>query len=210
MRRPVFTTMLLTGSRIIDHIESRFDNLASVNTNGIDGGVSYALDTKLRRLGDFGTFVIGAQGTFLNQYLIDSPRALREYYRDGDNTTPKLRANDTRDYSRVHAEYDAAGYRNLENFAPPLPKMRLSVPLSWIYAGHMLGVAMRYIGSYYDDSENTIEKYGLAPRGQSLGDLAKMLEKFDGIGFRRVALLGEEICCFLRIHSSARLSPSEK
>jgi len=49
--------------------------------------------------------------------------------------------------------------------------MRLSVPLSWIYAGHMLGVAMRYIGSYYDDSENTIEKYGLAPRGQSLGDL---------------------------------------
>src|SRR5204863_6277480 len=95
-------------------------------------GVSYALDTKLRRLGDFGTFVIGAQGTFLNQYLIDSPRALREYYRDGDNTTPKLRANDTRDYSRVHAEYDAAGYRNLENFAPPLPKMRLSVPLSWI------------------------------------------------------------------------------
>jgi outer membrane receptor protein involved in Fe transport len=43
-----------------------------------------------------------------------------------------------------------------------LPKLRFSVPLRWTYEGHTLGVTMRYIGSYNDDSETTIEKYGLA------------------------------------------------
>ena len=33
---------------------------------------------------------------------------------------------------------------------------------------------MRYIGEYNDDSEYTIEKYGLAPPGSSLGDLASL------------------------------------
>jgi outer membrane receptor protein involved in Fe transport len=163
--------ILLTGGRQLNHVEGSFDNLAEVDTNGIDGSVSYTLDSKRRGLGDFGTFALGVQGTFLNQYLIKSPRALREYYR-GDGGTPALNDDGTRDYSQLSAEYDAAGFRNLENFAPPMPKLRFSVPLSWAHAGHALGVTMRYIGEYNDDSELTIEKYGLAPPGSSLGDLA--------------------------------------
>jgi outer membrane receptor protein involved in Fe transport len=135
--------------------------------------VSYTLDSKRRGLGDFGTFVIGVQGTLLNQYLIESPRALREVYREGGGR-PERRKDNTRDYSGLSAEYDAAGFRNLENFAPPMPKLRFSVPLSWAYAGHNVGVTMRYIGEYNDDSELTIEKYGLAPPGHSLDELATL------------------------------------
>jgi len=152
---------LLTGGRTLNHVESAFDNVAEVETNGIDGGVSYTLDTKRRRLGDFGTFALGVQGTFLNQYLIKSPRALREFYRP-EGGTPERRSNNTRDYSELSAEYDAAGFRNLENFAPPMPKLRFAVPLTWTYGGHGAGVTLRYIGEYNDDSEFTIEKYGLA------------------------------------------------
>jgi hypothetical protein len=154
--------VLLAGTRTLDHLESKFDNLAAVSTNGADGGVSYTLDTKRRGLGEVGTFFLGLQGTFINSYLIDSARALREYYRYGDATTPTFRSDGTRDYSKVHAKYQAAGYRNLDNFAPPMPQLRFNVPLRWFYQGHVLGFTMRYIGSYHDDSEYTIEKYALA------------------------------------------------
>jgi outer membrane receptor protein involved in Fe transport len=155
--------VLLTGNRTLDHFESSFDNLADVSTNGIDGGASYTLDSKKRDLGDFGTFVIGVQGTFINSYLIKSPRALREYYRTGDqdHQNPKVNADGTRDYSGLSAEYEAAGYRNLDNFAPPIPRLRFAVPLRWMYGQHLFGITMRYISGYNDDSEWTVERYGL-------------------------------------------------
>jgi outer membrane receptor for Fe3+-dicitrate len=150
----------LSGSRILDHIQSTFENIASVSTNGADGGASYTLDTKKRDLGDIGTFAIGVQGSLINSYLIDSARALREYYRLGQDT-PDFK-NGKADYSTVHAKYQAAGFRNVDNFAPPMPRLRFSVPLRWLYDGHVIGFTMRYIGGYHDDSEYTIEKYGLA------------------------------------------------
>ena len=107
--REIFThaALLLAGTRTLDHIESGFENLASVRTNGVDGGASYTLDSRKRGMGDFGTFVIGVQGTFINSYLIDSPRALREYYRVTDDS-PRLRAGRF-DYSNISATYEAAG-----------------------------------------------------------------------------------------------------
>jgi iron complex outermembrane receptor protein len=152
--------VLLSGSRTLDHIESAFENIGSVSTNGLDGGASYTLDSKRRGLGEFGAFMLGVQGSFVNSYLISSPRALREYYREGADT-PEFK-NGTRDYSKISAQYEAAGYRNLDNFAPPMPRLRFSVPLRWLFNGHVLGVTMRYISGYKDDSETTIERYGLA------------------------------------------------
>jgi outer membrane receptor protein involved in Fe transport len=148
-------------SRGIDHVESPFDNIAEVDTNGVDGIASYTLDTKRRGMGDIGAFTLGVTGRYLNSYLIKGPRVLREYYRSGTQE-PVFNPDGTRDYSGLSAEYEAAGYRNIENIASPMPKLRLSVPLRWTYEGHTLGPTMRYIGSYNDDSEATIEKYGLA------------------------------------------------
>jgi hypothetical protein len=158
---------LLSGSRTLDHLESTFDNIAAVSTNGIDGVASYTFDSKALGVGSFGTFVLGLQGSFLNSYMISSPRALREYYRD-NGASPTYNKDGTRDYTNVTATYEAAGYRNTDNFAPPLPRLRFSVPLRWLYAGHQLGFTMRYIGSYNDDSETTIERYGLP----NINDLA--------------------------------------
>jgi hypothetical protein len=159
--------VLLSGSRTLDHLESTFDNIAAVSTNGIDGVASYTFDSKALGVGSFGTFVLGLQGSFLNSYMISSPRALREYYRD-NGASPTYNKDGTRDYTNVTATYEAAGYRNTDNFAPPLPRLRFSVPLRWLYAGHQLGFTMRYIGSYNDDSETTIERYGLP----NINDLA--------------------------------------
>jgi iron complex outermembrane receptor protein len=160
--------VLLSGTRTLDHIESSFGNIAEVDTNGIDGGISYTLDTKRRGLGDAGTFVIGVQGTYINSYLIKSPRALREFYRDATqgDALPTFNMDGTRDYDNVYAEYEAAGYRNVENFAPAMPKLRLSVPLRWLYSGHVVGATMRYVDGYNDDSEQTVERYAdVLPNG---------------------------------------------
>jgi outer membrane receptor protein involved in Fe transport len=161
--------ILIQGFQLLDHVESRFDNLAKVTTNGVDGTISYTLDSKRRGLGDFGTFVLAAQGSYINSYLIESARALPQYYRDnapvvrgeGPYPAPAYHPDGTRDYSKLHAEYDAAGFRNYENFAPPIPQLRFSVPLRWMYDGHTLGATVRYVGGYNDDSEYTIEKRNL-------------------------------------------------
>ena len=161
--------VFLTGTESIDHVASAFDNLAEVDTNGVDGTVMYTLDTKKRGMGDVGTFVVGAQGTFINSYLIKSPRALRQFYRDGtppgqlaDKPLPTFVDGGTRDYSNLNAEYEAAGWRNLENFAPPMPQLRVVAPIRWLYEGHLLGFTARHVGGYNDDSEATVERYGLA------------------------------------------------
>lgn len=165
---------LVSGSESLDHLRSEFDNLAKVDTNGIDGSVMYTLDSKQRGLGDFGTFVLGVQGSYLNSYLIDSPRALRHFYREGESPEPHNEEGDgvthkslevtdgvRAPYSTLEATYEAAGYRNEENFAPPLPKLRFSVPVRYAIAAHTLGVTVRYTGSYNDDSEYTIEERNL-------------------------------------------------
>lgn len=166
--------VFLPDSDTLSHLQSKFDNMASVDTNGIDGTLSYTLDTKRRGMGDIGTFVVAAQGTYINSYLIKGPRVLNSYYREGAPAlanpdsfapgayvSPVFNADGTRDYSNLSAEYEAAGFRNFENFAPPIPQLRFSVPIRWMYSGHTLGATMRYIDGYYDDSEYTIEKRDL-------------------------------------------------
>jgi outer membrane receptor protein involved in Fe transport len=165
---------LVPGPENLDHLKSEFDNLAKVDSNGIDGAVMYTLDSKRRGLGDFGTFVLGVQGSYLNSYLIDSPRGLRHFYREGEpaeqhNEDGDMLAHKTLEvvdnvrapYSTLKATYEAAGYRNEENFAPPLPKLRFSVPVRYSIEAHTLGVTLRYTGGYNDDSENTIEERNL-------------------------------------------------
>jgi hypothetical protein len=158
---------ILGGTTAIDHLETSFDNLAEVDTNGVDALVMYVLDTKRRGLGDVGTFVVGAWGTYINSYLINSPRGLREFYRAGTEPeqggaapTPAYADNNVRDYSQLDAEYEAAGWRNAENFAPPMPQLRLFAPVRWLYEGHVLGFNVRHVGGYNDDSEHTVERYG--------------------------------------------------
>jgi len=167
-RPPCQELRILSGTTSIAHIESRYENMAEVDTNGVDGTLSYTLDSKRRGLGDFGTFMLAVQGSYINSYMITSPRALVHYYRDGTAALPAgqfvnpvFNADGSRDYSGLTAEYEAAGYRNIDNFAPPIPKLRMAVPLRWMFSGHTVGATMRYVDGYFDDSEYTIEKQNI-------------------------------------------------
>jgi iron complex outermembrane receptor protein len=57
-------------------------------------------------------------------------------------------------------EWEAAGRRNFDNFAPPIPKFRATLPIRYEIAGHAIGVRGRYISGYSDESENTYEELG--------------------------------------------------
>ena len=124
----------------LEHMEVAFDNLAEVETDGVDAVASYTLDTGKRGLGNVGAFTVGLRAIYVRSYLIRSIRAIREFWPNG--------------------EEEAAGKRNFDNFAPPIPQLRASLPIRWRLAGHSVGVTARYIDSYRDDSENTFEERG--------------------------------------------------
>ena len=45
-------------------------------------------------------------------------------------------------------ECDVAGKRNQNNFALPLPRVRMRIPFSWGLGGHIVSLAVNYISSY--------------------------------------------------------------
>jgi hypothetical protein len=49
---------------------------------------------------------------------------------------------------------DAAGSRNINNFARSLPRLRASVPLGWSLDGHTATAITNVIGSYTDDFDS--------------------------------------------------------
>ena len=53
----------LTKAPVRGEFEHSFDNMAEVDTNGVDGTLSYTFDSKRRGAGDFGTFVLAVSGT---------------------------------------------------------------------------------------------------------------------------------------------------
>lgn len=148
---------------------SPLDNMAKIETDGIDGAVGYTLDSKRQNLGEFGTIALFVQGSYLNSYFITDTNPLtlsriRAFERNDPDAVP-VSVRNPRRVLREHYQdgFEAAGERNYDNFAPPLPQLRASVPLSWSYEGHTLMFVTRYIDSYIDSSENTIEELGYEP-----------------------------------------------
>ena len=45
------------------------------------------------------------------------------------------------------------GNRNFNNLAPPLPRLRATFPVSWLYRGHSVSLIGRYIGGVEDDHD---------------------------------------------------------
>lgn len=53
--------------------------------------------------------------------------------------------------SAAAPEVEAAGRRNVDNFAPSLPRLRMSLPIGWSLGGHALQATGILVGSYVDD-----------------------------------------------------------
>jgi len=148
----------LSATDRILYIDVEYDNMASVDSNGVDGELSYTLDGKHRGMGEIGTFYFGLRGSLLNSYEISGTRVLREFYRSGPAPADSDDVGDAGEPLVQTATFEAAGERNFENFAPPLPKLRANLPLRWSYDGHMVGATANFISGYHDQSENTIEE----------------------------------------------------
>ena len=88
--------VLLTGSRILDHLESAFRQRRGRRHQRRRRRRQLYAGHEAARPGRLRHVRARRQGTFINSYLIKSPRALREYYRTGAavtrSSTPTARA----------------------------------------------------------------------------------------------------------------------
>ena len=121
----------------IEQVDIEFINATSVTTHGIDLDVNYSSDFDA----DAGTFSFGAGGSYVLAYLVPE-----------NQIGPGVRDEDF--VSCSSGECDVAGVRNSANFARPLPRLRLNVPLSWTLEGHTAGLAVHFISGYTDDFDS--------------------------------------------------------
>jgi outer membrane receptor protein involved in Fe transport len=117
-----------------EQVDISFINAPSVTTHGIDLDVNYSSDFDA----DAGRFSFGAGGSYVLAYEIPE-----------NQIGPTVRDADV--VSCSGGECDVAGVRNSGNFARPLPRLRMTVPLSWTLEGHTAGIAVHFISGYKDD-----------------------------------------------------------
>ncbi|HET6337423.1 MAG TPA: TonB-dependent receptor, partial [Polyangiales bacterium] len=120
---------------IAQSINTSLANAPSVVTHGLDFSVSYR--SKLSE--DIGSLSLGATGSYTLAYLIPA-----------DSVGPAVRDQ------LMHCKgerCDVAGYRNFANFARPLPRLRMTFPVSWTLGPHTATVVVHFISGYRDDAD---------------------------------------------------------
>jgi iron complex outermembrane receptor protein len=125
------------GSRTIQQVDTQFINASSVMTHGIDIELAYRSDFFGPSAGLFG---VGASASYVFAYEIpyDQASAANRTFADAN-------------CSQASGTCDVAGLRNATNFARPIPRLRVTVPLSWHLSGHTAAVIGHFIGGYKND-----------------------------------------------------------
>ena len=115
-------------------------------TNGIDFGATVNLTGKTfgGSKDDWGTLSVGAQGTYTLAYDIPRNAVLPGVIAQG------IIKCDGQD---ADSACSVVGNRNFNNLAPPLPALRATFPLSWLYAGHAASFTAHYLGPLKDDHD---------------------------------------------------------
>ncbi|MET0388984.1 MAG: TonB-dependent receptor, partial [Polyangiales bacterium] len=118
----------------------------TTRTNGIDFGATLNLSGKTfgGTVDDWGTLSVGAQGTYTLTYDLPRNAVLSAVIDQGI-----IECNG----SSPTASCSVLGNRNSNNIAPPLPRLRVNLPVSWLYGGHALSFIARYLGPLADDSD---------------------------------------------------------
>jgi outer membrane receptor protein involved in Fe transport len=128
------------NSRVIEQVDTEFINATSVKTHGIDAELGYRSDFGAKA----GTFSFGATASYVLSYEIPI-----EQFPATQRVAPG--AMGARWEGCSGDTCDVAGLRNLNNFARPIPKLRVTVPLSWNLDMHTVAVIGNFIGGYNDD-----------------------------------------------------------
>lgn len=120
---PENTQVIRNPSGTLAAVNTVFTNLAFIETHGFDFSAFYTYETA-----NFGTFRVGGEGTYVLSYDIPLEQP--------DGTTVR---------------FDAADFRNDQNFADPIPDFRFNATVNWLLGGHSAALFVRYIGSFTDD-----------------------------------------------------------
>lgn len=123
-----------------------YGNQDEIRTNGIDLAVNYTLD-----MGGGGDLTFGVGGTYVLSYMVPAT-AVPELTLDDDDPADADPAPRVAQDGCDGDECDIAGKRNQNNFGRPLPRLRMRPSIVWLLDGHVVNVALNYIGSYDDDA----------------------------------------------------------
>ena len=139
------------GTDSWESLKVTYVNQDKIRTNGIDFMLGYRLNLGERA----GELNAGIGGTYTINYMVPATAVPELAVTNptagaGQPATTRL-AQDGCDAAE-RGECDVAGKRNQNNFASPLPRMRMRVPLSWTRGGHAANLALNYISGYDDDA----------------------------------------------------------
>jgi outer membrane receptor protein involved in Fe transport len=126
-------------------------NQDKIRTNGLDFMLGYRLNLG----GRAGEVSAGLGGTYTISYVVPATAVPELNVANpgasaGQPATRRV-AQEGCDGAEK-GECDVAGKRNQNNFASPLPRVRMRVPLSWGLSGHAVILAINYISGYDDDA----------------------------------------------------------
>jgi len=145
-------------SGVLEVARVKLQNAAYIREQGIDFTTGVKLDLQDIGLSSSpaGTFQIAVDGAYILKYDIPSDLVAKIKLND---KTP----NDSTDNPTVTLDgckgtrCNVAGLRNADNIAPPLPRLRLNVPLSWSNEHHAVALIVHLIGSYKDDANPDLD-----------------------------------------------------
>jgi iron complex outermembrane recepter protein len=133
-----------------------------VQTSGLDFGATITL-TGANFGGsaqDFGAISFGAQGTLMFSYTIPRQQA-------ASRRIPNTQPMQTLDPLGCDGDRcETVGARNFNNLAPPLPRMRMHIPLAWSFGGHMTSLVLHYLSGV--DNDNDVQPDGSLSRLSAL------------------------------------------
>lgn len=130
----------------IGRIRSQQINVpGSIVTYGLDFGVMFSLSGKSFGGGenDWGKVGVGALGTWTMSYSIPRERAANRVLPDGSTLPPLDCSGDS---------CEVVGKRNDSTFAPPIPALKMNIPVTYDNSGHSVGVIPRLITGVKDDA----------------------------------------------------------
>lgn len=153
----------------------------TVITRGLDFGAQFTITGASfgGQTHSWGALTLGAHGTFTMSYSFPEieagPRTIAGTY--PLKSLPPLHCKKGR--------CEAAGSRNVKNFAPPLPRLRLNLPVHWEFAGNAITLIGHYTSGIEDDNE--VDNAG------NLGEVAALFTLDAQYAYRLSDVVGESL-----------------
>jgi iron complex outermembrane recepter protein len=153
---------LTPGTENWESVTVTYANQDRITTNGLDFTLGYKLPLGERA----GEINAGIGGTYTISYKVPATAVPELSVANPDTSAgapATIRVVQDGCEGATTGECDVAGKRNQNNFASPLPKVRMRIPVSWGLGGHMVTLAVNYVSGYDDDATYNTRSGALTP-----------------------------------------------